>query len=77
MSGTQEPLTITVEAKDVSPGDWVVPEGIVKRVDKNGRLVLVFESDVRILDSTEKVEVRLEDRGEEEETEDEVENEEN
>lgn len=66
MSGTQEqePLTITVEAKDVSPGDWVVPKGIVRRADNSGLIVLVFDDDVMMLDSTEKVEIRLEDRGE-------------
>ena len=64
MSETQEPLTIVVEAKDLSPGDWVVPQGLVKQVSDNGRVVAVFADDCEIYDRDAKVTVRLEDHGE-------------
>lgn len=70
MSGTQEqePLTITVEAKDLSIGDWVVPEGLVKTIHvgtgNNAMVSVIFEDDGRRYLPNEKVEVRLEDHGE-------------
>lgn len=68
MSGTQEqdPLTIFVEAKDVSVGDWVVPQGIVKTVSvaPNNMIGVIFADDGELYLPNDKVEVRLEDRGE-------------
>lgn len=68
MSGTQEqePLTIFVEAKDVSVGDWVVPQGIVKTANKaqNGMIAFIFENDGELYLPDDKIEVRVEDHGE-------------
>ncbi len=66
MGGTQEqkPLTITVEAKDLSAGDFVVSRGLVDKVENNGMFVVFFDNDVEIYAGDEPVEVRLEDNGE-------------
>lgn len=66
MSGTQEhePLTIVVEAKDLSVGDWVVPHGLVTTVGDHGSIVATFENDCEIYERDAKVEVRMEDHGE-------------
>ena len=57
-----------MEAKELSVGDWVVPEGLVKVVhtDKgvNAMISVIFADDGRRYLPTEKVEVRLEDHGE-------------
>lgn len=65
MSETTEPLTITVEAKDLSVDDWVVPQGIVTGVKDDGVVIVHFKSGtVRVFQQQEGVLVRLEDRGE-------------
>lgn len=67
MSETQEerePLTIAVEAKDLSVGDWIVPHGIVEKVENNGFMVVMFKDDCQIYEQDQPVTVRLEDHGE-------------
>lgn len=61
----RQPLTATVEARELRDGDRVVDRGIVSKVEDNGMLVVFFEAnDVDVLTPDTKVEIVIEDHGE-------------
>lgn len=63
--GIKEPLTIAVEAKDLTVGDRVVGKGILSRVDDNGMIVVLFEdADSQVYHPSDSVQIVMEDHGE-------------
>jgi hypothetical protein len=74
MSQGAPPLTITLRAEDLSPGDWVEGEGTATSVYDTGkktrlaaRLICVqFKGGSKVYEPNEKLQIRLEDHGEEE-----------
>ena len=59
------PLTISVLAKSLNPGDWVEGEGIIREVDHGKNMVIAtFKDSYRGFNPEGAVVIRLEDYGE-------------